>query len=160
MRPTEVWVEAWNKIVRDLYKNTTFKKLILLPAKTTIVEFVDKYFVENGFSNDIVIDEAVRVVYGIVRSEDTDSPGVKQAQLSFDIFVKRDRMRDADPDRLKLRTKLIANFLFEYLTNNKNAEFAKYLKGHKFRVKSEQTMTTRAQNYVRYNITFYFMKTY
>lgn len=85
------WNDEWNNIIRDvLFADEELRTLMKIPEKTTIIEFIDRYFIRAGFSNSLVVDEPVRIIYGKVGSSTTDSPFVLRNEVSFDIYVKRE----------------------------------------------------------------------
>lgn len=153
--PIRTWARDWNDILRNrIFQDEELKRLMLLPENTNIVTFVDRYFVRAGYTNKLLSDEHVRIVYGDAGSFDTQVPNVKQNELSFDIYVKLDDLRNATNDRLLLRTNLIADRLIELLTSER------YIGGYRFWVKGDWDMGTRTVGYARYNVSFYYMKVY
>lgn len=88
----------------------------MIPAKTDIVTWVNKYFVDAALCTDIVTDEDVRILWYEDQSTVTSNPLVNRRKLCFDIYVKREHARDASGDYLRTRPRMIAQKLMEMLT--------------------------------------------
>ena len=148
------WIDDWNDIIRNyIYKDDVLKALMNIPAKTNIVEFTDRYFIEAGFTNKMLTDESVRIIYGMVGAP-TGTPNVTRNQISFDIYVKNEELHNIGKDRLVKRTQLIARRLIDLLTQQK------YNGVYRFFSPYEGDMGTSAIGYSRYNVSFSFMRTY
>lgn len=155
------WIDDWNTILRDvLFADEELKRLMKIPKGTGIIEFIDRYMIRAGYTSKILKDESVRIVYGDVRANQTDVSNVKRNEMSFDIYVKFEDLRNADTDRLKLRTQMIANRLTELLTCPHEDFDGHYLNGYRFRHAGDWDMGTRTIGYARYNVSFYYMKVY
>ena len=151
------WVNEWNTILRKVFfADERLKELMLLPEGTDIITFIDKYFIRASYTNDLVENEKVRIVYGFINNDDTGVPDVKRNLLNFDIYVKKEHLHNADKDRLLYRTVLIADRLNQLL--NKNDFIAGT--GYKFRIVTEGELGTRTIGYTRYGISFSFMRVY
>ena len=151
------WVKAWNKIIREvIFKDEELRFLMRLPARTHITKFIDQYFVQAGFTNKLLSDETVRIVYSEVTSADTNVPNVKKNIMNFDIYVKMENLHDVGDDRLIGRHYLIADRLEKLLTKDR------YLNdtGYRFWVAGAWDQGTRTVGYARYTISFYYMKVY
>lgn len=149
------FLRDWNQIIRTvLFQDTRLKELMLIPEGTNIISFIDRYFVRAGYTNNLLTNEHVRIVYGDTGARDTEVPNVKRSELSFDIFVKQEDEHNADYDRLMLRSQLISARLIYLLTHKR------YLGGYRFIVRKEQDMGTRTQGYIRHNVSFWYMKVY
>ena len=149
------WTDMWNSVIRDvIFKDEKLKRLMMIPEDTNILAFTERYFIRAGYTGEIVRDENVRIVYGIIHSESTAVPNIRRNELCFDIYVKDKVQRNADRDRLALRTELIKNRLVELLTGQR------YVKGFRFWISGEGDMGTRAVGYARYNVSFQYMKVY
>jgi hypothetical protein len=59
-----------------------------VPEGTSIIDFINHYFIRAGYTNDLLEKEDVRIVYGDVDSKSTDVPNVLENVLSFDIYVR------------------------------------------------------------------------
>ena len=149
------WIDDWNAIIRDvIFEDEELKALMKLPKDVSLLEFVDEYFVRAGYTTKLLTDQTVRIVYGETRSSETRNPKVNKQELSFDIYVKLKDVRNAEKDRLVMRTHLIANRLINILTRKR------YLGGYRFWVTGQCEMGTSTIGYTRYNVTFNFLKSY
>lgn len=151
------WQNAWNKIIRKvIFPDADLKKLMELPPKTGILQFIDRYFIRAGYTNKLLTDEACRIVYSDVQGSDTDVPNVRRNMMTFDIYVKMEELHNYGDDRLQFRTHLIAQRLQELLTKER------YLEGTGFRfwLAGDWDLGTRVTGYARYCIAFYYMKVY
>lgn len=151
------WINAWNKIIREvIWKDHELKTLMKIPAKTGIIQFIDRYFIRAGYTNKLLSDEVCRIVYADVQGSDTNVPNVKRNMLTFDIYVKQDELHNVGDDRLQFRTHLIAARLNKLLTQER------YLKdtGYRFWIAGDWDLGTRTIGYARYTIAFYYMKVY
>lgn len=149
------WADAWNDIIRNvLFKDERLKELMLLPEDITILTFIKDYFIRAGYTNTTVTDEKVRIIYGDIQSDETDAPNVKTNMLSFDIYVKNEHLYNADSDRLRRRSDMIADRLVDLLTSKR------YINNHyRFWVaEAPQDLGTRTVGYSRINVSFYYMK--
>lgn len=151
------WIDAWNKIIREvIWKDHELKALMKIPAKTGIIQFIDRYFIRAGYTNKLLSDEVCRIVYADVQGSDTNVPNVKRNMMTFDIYVKQDELHNVGDDRLQFRTHLIAARLNKLLTQKR------YLKdtGYRFWIAGDWDLGTRTIGYARYTIAFYYMKVY
>lgn len=151
------WINAWNKIIREvIWKDHELKTLMKIPAKTGIIQFIDRYFIRAGYTNKLLSDEVCRIVYADVQGSDTNVPNVKRNIMTFDIYVKQDELHNVGDDRLQFRTHLIAARLNKLLTQER------YLKdtGYRFWIAGDWDLGTRTIGYARYTIAFYYMKVY
>ena len=100
------WDNIWNNVIRYvLFQDERLKELMLLPEKTNIVQFIDRYFIEASWTNKLLENENVRILYADASGADTSVPNVRRNILTFDIYVKMTELRNAINDRLALRTK-------------------------------------------------------
>lgn len=153
------WMNDWNDIIRHvIFPDEDLKSLMMVPKGTTIINFIDKYFIRAGYTNELLEKEDVRIVYGDAESNPTSVPNVKKNVLSFDIYVRKTKLHNATEDRLQYRTHLIANRLNMLLT--KGGTSGKYLGGYRFWPSKELDLGTRTVGYVRYNISFEYMRVY
>ena len=151
------WIDAWNTIIRKvIWPDHELKTLMKIPAKTGILQFIDRYFIRAGYTNKLLTDEVCRIVYADVQGSETDVPGVTKNMMTFDIYVKTEELHNIGDDRLKMRTHLIAERLFKLLTSER------YLAdtGYRFWIAGDWDMGTRVTGYVRYTIAFRYMKVY
>ena len=153
------WMNDWNDIIRHvIFKDEELKSLMMIPEGTNIIQFIDKYFIRAGYTNELLEKEDVRIVYGDTDTASTKVPNVKKNVLSFDIYVRKTKLHNATNDRLQYRTHLIANRLNKLLT--KGGTSGKYLGGYRFWPSKETDLGTRTVGYVRYNISFEYMRVY
>lgn len=157
--PISTWMKDWNDIIRYvIFPDQELKNLMCLPESTTIINFIDHYFIRAGYTNELLEKEDVRIVYGDADSHETAVPNVIENTLSFDIYVRQEKLHNATNDRLMYRTHLIANRLNELLT--KGGTSGKYIGGYRFWPCKEMDLGTRTVGYVRYNISFKYMRVY
>ena len=149
------WMQYWNDIICDvIFPDEELMSLMKIPAGTDIVTFTDRYFIRAGYTTKTLTNESVRIVYGNTYSTTTNNPMVMRNQMSFDIYVKLEDMRNATNNRLMLRTVLIADRLNTLLTKSR------YNGVYRFWIDGEQDMGTSAAGYARYNISFGYLKSY
>lgn len=99
------WNEELNDIIRSVFfADEELRRLMKLPETISIIDFIDRYFIRAGFTNTLVVDEPVRIIYGNVASSTTDSPFVLRNEISFDIYVKKEELHNVERDRLMYRT--------------------------------------------------------
>ena len=151
------WINAWNKIIREvIWKDHELKTLMKIPPKTGIIQFIDRYFIRAGYTNKLLTDEVCRIVYADVQGAETNVPNVKKNMMTFDIYVKQDELHNVGDDRLVFRTHLIAARLNKLLTQDR------YLAdtGYRFWIAGDWDLGTRTIGYARYTIAFHYMKVY
>ena len=157
--PIRTWINDWNDVIRHvIWPDEELKSLMMIPEGTTIINFVDKYFIRAGYTNTLLEHEDVRIVYSDIAGSDTDVPNVKKNELCFDIYVRTEHLHNVGNDRLQYRTQLIASRLVELLTNHGTS--GKYLGGYRFWPRKEMDLGTRTAGYVRYHVSFEYMKVY
>lgn len=150
-----VWEKEWNDIVRYVFfKDEDLKNLMKLPKNVGIIQFVDKHFIRAGYTNELLDTEPVRIVYSIIPKADTKNPAVIRYLVQFDIYVKKEVLRTATPDRLLLRTTLIADRISKLLRKHRYVEAT----GYHFYPAGETDLGTRTVGYVRHMVSFYFKK--
>lgn len=114
---TKSWADRWNDIQRDvLFPDAELAELMMIPADTNIVTWINKYFVSEALCTELVKDEDVRVLWYEDQSSHTSNPLVNRRKLAFDIYVKLEHSNDATDDLLCSRGKLISQKLQEILT--------------------------------------------
>ena len=151
------WMKAWNKIIREIiFHDYKLKRLMMVPPKTGVVQFCDRYFIRAGFTNKTLTNEICRIIYSDVQGSQTEVPNVKKNLMTFDIYVREDELHTAGDDALMFRTQLIAARLYELLTKER------YLldTGYRFWPAGDWDLGTRTSGYARYTISFYYMKVY
>jgi len=151
------WVNAWNTIIRKLiWPDEELKTLMKLPAKTNIIQFVDRYFIRASFTNNLLTDEVCRIVYSDSPGYETDVPNVKRNLMIFDVYVKESEQRNIGNDRLVTRADLIIARLGKLLTSKRYLEET----GYRFWIAGDWDGGTRVTGYVRKSIAFHYMKVY
>ena len=151
------WIRDWNAIIRSvIFPDYELKELMKLPSKINIIQFIDKYFIRAGFTNKLLENEPVRIVYSDIQGHDTDVPNIKKNMMMFDIYVKIDDLHNYGEDRLMMRTQLIANRLTQLLTSER------YLTntGYRFWIAGDWDAGTKTVGYARYTLALYYMKVY
>ena len=152
------WVNAWNTIIRKLiFKDSELKQLMKLPSNTNIIQFVNRYFIRAGFTNELLTDEVCRIIYSDSASFDTAVPNVKKHTLTFDIFVKKEEMNNVGNDRLVTRLDLITEKLYKIMTSER------YLADTGYRfwpAAGDLDLGTSTVGYARRTLAFYYMKVY
>lgn len=154
---TNAWLKEWNSILREVfYKDTELKQLMLVPEGCKIIPFFDKYFIRAGYTDELLVDEKVRVVYSLITIDDTADPNVKKNAINFDIYVRSDQSHNATEDRQQSRAELIAQRQSQLQRKNRYVRKT----GYRFWPKTEGDMGTRTVGYGRYHISFYYMRVY
>ena len=148
----DAWIDDWNEIIRNvIFADDVLMALMNIPDGTKIIEFIDRYFIRAGYTNKILTDEDVRIIYGSV-SVPTNISGVTKNQMSFDIYVKNEDLHNVGKDRLVMRTQLIAKRIIYLLTKER------YIGAYRFYDPNEGDMGTSAVGYARYNVTLSYTK--
>lgn len=152
---TRTWDDNWADIIRYvIFKDEKQKALMCIPEGTSITRFIDKYFIEDENTDEILTDEKVRIVYYDSEGQDTGNMNVFNRYKEFDIYVKNDVLHNATEDRLKKRYKLIAERQ-KYLLLSKDhichMHFHCDDPGH--------NLYTKMVGYRRYHITFRYKTT-
>ena len=149
------WDAAWNDVIRYvIYPDTELKNLMMIPAGTDIVTFVDKYFIKSGLVNEVLKDENVRIIYKDTPLGVAGNENVINVEFDFDIYVRTTNLRNATKDRLMLRTDLIASRLRYLLVNNPN------LSVFSFRCIGDESVGSKAIGYSCHNLAFVYKRTY
>lgn len=150
------WTNAWNTIIRKkIWPDHDLKFLMKLPPQTNILQFVRRYFIRAGFTNELLTDEVVRIVYADTASNETAVPSMKKMMMTFDIYVKKDEMYNLGDDRLVSRMDLIVERLDKLLRSER------YLAGTAYRfwpADGGLDLGTRTVGYARRTISYYYMK--
>ena len=94
------WVDGWNKILREvIFADEELKTLMKLPDDIDIITFIDKYFIRAGYTNKVLEDEHVRIIYADLQGSDTQVPNVMRKMMTFDIYVKTEDLHNVGNDR-------------------------------------------------------------
>lgn len=60
---TRTWKDNWNNVVRRVFfRDEELKRLMCIPPDCKITQFIEKYFIEDQSSGEIITNEAVRVI--------------------------------------------------------------------------------------------------
>lgn len=157
MSSTIHWIKDWNQIIRNvIFKDYKLKQLMKIPSDTSIIQFIDKYFIRAGFTNKLLSNESVRIVYSDIQGHDTSVPNIKRNMMVFDIYVKLEDLHNVGDDRLMMRTQLIANRLIKLLTAERYLQET----GYRFWIAGDWDAGTKTVGYARYTVSFYYMKVY
>lgn len=141
------WIDDWNTILREvIFADEELKSLMKLPEDIDIISFIDKYFIRAGYTNKVLEDEHVRIIYSDIQGSDTKVPNVMKKMMTFDIYVKTEDLHNVGNDRLVMRTQLIANRLLTLLTSER------YMRdtGYRFWIAGDWDQGTRTIGYGRY----------
>ena len=114
------WTNAWNTIIRKvIWPDQELKSLMKLPSNTNIIQFIKRYFIRAGFTNELLTDEIVRIIYADSSPNNTDVPNIKKTIMTFDIYVKKEEMYNIGNDRLISRMDLIVERLDKLLRSKR-----------------------------------------
>ena len=152
---TRTWKDNWNNVIRDvLFADDYLREQMLLPDECTVTQFIDKYFIEDENSDEIVTDELVRVVCYDSRGRDTGNQNVRLKYKEFDIYVRKDVLHTATRDRLQNRYDLIADRI-KYLLLRHDCVCCLH-----FELEDDgYNLFTKAIGYKRYHIAFSYKTT-
>ena len=156
MRVQKTWNDNLNVVIRDVvFPDEEMKTLLMIPEtdRNDILKFIDKYFVKNVISDEIVTDENVRICY---YEQEGVSLGMNCSikYLYFDIYVKNEHLHDYGDDLLAARTELIAQKLKELLTTDK------YVCRINFSYRGGWDMYCKTVGYKRYTVVFSYKTTW
>jgi len=126
---------------------------MLVPEGTSIVTFMDKYFIRDGSTDELLTKEKVRIVHRDAPGFSTFNPNVQGKYHEFDIFVSEDVEHTASNDWLKSRQILIAQRIKYLLLRNRHTEHIRW------RYEDEFDQWTKTVGYKMYKITFYYKTT-
>lgn len=145
----QTWKDNWNNMVRYvIFKDEKLLDLMCLPKNTSIMQFIEKHFVQIESGSQVLTDESVRILYHDSEGFSTRNKNVLLRHKEFDIYVRDDVLHTADKDRLKNRYDLISERLKYLLINNAQ----KY--GLRFRFDNSFNLWTKTQGYRRYHVVF------
>jgi len=148
------WQDDLDDIITDvIFPDETLRKLMKLPADIDLYHFITKYFIRAGTSTEILTNESVRIVYGISYSTPTNNPMVLQNEMSFEIYVKAEDLRNVTGNIMKTRTTLIARHLYNLLTKSK------YNGVYHFFPAGQKDSHTSVPGYVRYTLSVGYLQT-
>lgn len=166
--PASAWIREWLDIIRYIiFPDAALKDLMMIPAGTDILKFNELYFIRAGYTSKLLTNEDVRVIYSFIPAYESRSQNIIEQELSFDIYVKQEHSHDYGDDRLMKRAELIAERLNQLIGSNvhrmkvpKSRESTETKEvAYKFRCIGMSDMGTATIGYVRYNISFKFMRT-
>lgn len=151
------WINAWNTIIRTvIFPDSELKTMMQIPANTKITDYVKKYFIHAGYTNELLTNQTCRIVYADVPGWDTNVPNIKRNMMTFDIYVKTEQMYNIGNDRLVSRAQLIAARLKTLLMQDTYCANT----GYRFEIARDWDLGTRTIGYSRYCIAFYYKKVY
>lgn len=164
------WLQEWNDIIRHVFfADEELKKLMLIPAGTTIIQFIDKYFIRAGYTSEILTDEPVRIIYGNLTESMTKNTHVSVNAITFDVFVRKDQLHNVGDDRLLYRTDLITDRIKQLLLTSpthhvkiKDREVDPdnyYDSAYRFYFAGEADLGSSVIGYNRRNVSFTYKKT-
>lgn len=154
---TSGWINEWNDIIREIiFPDTILRELMMIDDSMTIMDFVDKRFVRAMYTDTVIIDEPVRIIYGTITPQQLGE-FVTNNLMSFDIFVKNEHKHDVGDDRLMMRAELIAHRLNQLLGHR--IYTSKGMTAYKFWCVGESVLGSATIGYSRYNITFAYNRT-
>ena len=144
----KTWRDHWSDTIRMIFKDAQMRQQMLLPEDVTILQFIDKYFIESMSPEEILTDEKVRISYYDEEGSDFGNPNVKGRYRRFDIYVKNDVLHSATKDKLQYRTHLIAERLKYLLLKDEYVCHIHYEFGNDY------DLWTKMIGYQRYHIYF------
>ena len=151
------WDNDWNSILRDvIFADSELKTLMKVPSNTSILTFIEKYFIRAGFTSKLLENEHCRVVYSDVQGSDLNVPNIRRNMLVFDIYVKYEDLHNYGKDRLQDRSHLIGNRIFKLLTKDLYCNNT----GYRFTPAGAWDQGTRTIGYARYTVALYYKKVY
>ena len=126
---------------------------MMLPEDTTIIQFIEKYFIKDASPDEIIFNEPVRIAHYDSQGNDTGNKNVRKKYKEFDIYVKDTALHTASNDRLKSRCNLIAERIKYLLLKDTN------VCGLRFAYVDDYDLWTKVMGYKRYRITFSYKTT-
>ena len=124
---------------------------MLVPEGTDILTFINKYFIRDVATDELLTNEKVRVVHSDTQGLRTRNPYVQGKYKHFDIFVSEDVEHTASRDKLQSRQVLIAQRIKELLLQKKTQY------GLRFSFEDEYDLWTKTVGYKLYHIVFFYM---
>ena len=151
---TRTWQDNWNNVVREeIFPDDKLKELMMVPEGTDIVKFMDKYFIRDGSTDELLTNEKVRIVHHDAEGVSTYNPHVRIKFRQFDIYVSEDVEHTSSMDWLQSRQVMIAERL-KYLLLRK-----RYCQQLRFSYEDEYDMWTKTVGYKMYRLTFSYKTT-
>ena len=151
------WIDDWNSIIRNvIFQDEELKSLMMVPEDTDIISFIDNYFIRAGYTNTLLENEKVRIVYADVPAADSTTPNVTKNVLSFDIYVNNNVIHNVGTDRLRMRTHLIADRLLTLLTKDRYIQET----GYRFFNPKPYDGGSKTIGYARFTLLLNYMKVY
>ena len=151
---TRTWQDNWNNVIRYvLFPDEKLKELMLVPKGTTIVQFIDKYFIRDGSTDELLTNEKVRIVCHDDEGFATINKHVHGKYKSFDIYCSEDVEHTADKDRLRSRQVMVAERLKYLLLRSWNCQ------GLHFQYQDEYDQWTKTVGYKMYKLTLFYKTT-
>lgn len=151
---TRTWHDNWNNVVRNvIFPDQKLKELMMIPEGTDIVKFMEKYFIRDGSTDELLTDEKVRIVHRDDLGFGTFNPNVRGKYHSFDIFIKENEEHTASDDWLQSRQVLIAERLKYLLLRHRNCEQLR------FRYEDEYDLWCKTVGYKMYRLTVFYKVT-
>ena len=152
---TRTWKDNWNNVIREvLFLDDKLREQMLIPEDCTITQFIDKYFVEDENSDEIITNEKVRISHYDSRGRDVGNANVRFRYKEFDIYVRQDVLHNATNDRLQNRYDLIADRLKYLLQRNEHVCHMRFE-----REEDGYNLFTKMIGYKRYHISFSYKTT-
>lgn len=124
---------------------------MLVPEGTDVLTFIDKYFIRDSSTDELLTNEKVRIIHSDTQGLRTRNRYVQGKYKHFDIFVSEDVERTATRDKLQSRQVLIAQRIKELLLQKK----VQY--GLQFTYEDEYDLWTKTVGYKLYHIVFFYM---
>ena len=124
-----------------------------LPKDCTIIQFVDKFFIEDANGSEQLKNEFVRIVAYDTDGAYTGNANVLERLKEFDIYVKEDVLRTASDDRLQKRTDLITERIKYLLLKDR------YTCNIRFRFVADYDLWTKTTGYKRHHVVFSYKTT-
>lgn len=150
----KTWKDNWNDIIRYVFfQDEKLMSLMCIPTDTPITKFVEKYFIEDSVSSEILTDEKVRIIHYDSNGSDTGNKSVLNRYKEMDIFVKDDVLHTATRDKLQNRYDLICERI-KYLLLHET-----YVCNMRFRFVDSYNLWTKTSGYKRYHLVFSYKTT-
>ena len=150
----KTWKDNWNDVIRYIFfPDEKLLSLMCVPKGTPITKFIEKYFIEDAVSSELLTDEKVRIIHYDSDGSDTGNKNVLNRYKEFDIFVKDDVLHTATKDRLQNRYDLICERL-KYLLLRESTVCNMH-----FRFTNSYNLWTKTSGYKRYHVVFSYKTT-
>ena len=151
---TRTWQDNWNNVIRYvIFPDTKLKELMLVPEGTDIVKFLDKYFIRDGSTDELLTNEKVRIVCHDDEGFYTPNKNVHGKYKTFDIYLSEDVEHTVDTDRLRSRQVMIAERIKYLLLRYRNCQ------NLHFEYEDEYDLWTKTVGYKMYRLTFFYKTT-